>query len=302
MKIKSKRIVIPLILILVFAISIIFITHKKETKNTIETVGIIEATEINLSSKITEKINKIYFKEGDYIKEGNVAIILDQEKKRAEYEQSEANLEVTHANLLNVKADIEHAKTNLLDAKKDFERTNILFKEGSETLVDKEKQEINYDLKKTDLLKYQSLESLAKATIKQAEANLKLAKENLLDTTITSPISGIVTYRAFEPGEFVNAGSSILTIIDTKNIWARADIEETKISKIKLGDDAQISLEHNKDLKYIGKIFEINTEGEFATQRDVRRGKQDIKTFRVKIKIEDKNEILKPGMTVLVSM
>ncbi len=177
MKIKYKRIVIPLILILVFATAIIFITHKKETKNIMETVGIIEATEINLSSKITEKINKINFKEGDYINKGDVAIILDQEKKRAEYEQIEANLEIARANLLNVKADIKRATINLLDSQKDLERINVLFKEGATSIVDKEKQEINYDLKKADLTKYQSLELLAKATIKQAEANLKLAKE-----------------------------------------------------------------------------------------------------------------------------
>jgi len=51
-----------------------------------------------------------------------------------------------------------------------------------------------------------------------------------------------------------------------------------------------------------GKVSEIGRYAEFATQRDVTRGRQDIKTFRVKIKIDDKEGILKPGMTVSVEI
>jgi HlyD family secretion protein len=98
----------------------------------------------------------------------------------------------------------------------------------------------------------------------------------------------------------VPAGVTIMTIVDTKDIWVRVDVEETTVAKIKLGNTAYIKVDAFPNEEFKGRVMEINSEGEFATQRDVRRGKQDIKTFRVKVKIDEPKGILKPGMSAQV--
>lgn len=300
----KKRLIVIIVLLLIafiFVFSIVYLMPRKPPKGIFETTGIIEATEVNLSSKITERIKAVKFEEGDYVKDGEVAIVLDDEKKRAEYEQAEANLEVAKANLLNAEADIEKAKVRIEDAKRDLDRMSKLLEKNLVSQNDKDKAQTNYDLTVADLNKAQAQETMAKATVRQSEAALNLAKTNLEDTVIASTLSGVVTLKAFEPGEMVPAGATILAIVDTKNIWARVDVEETAVAKIKLGDIAYVKVDALLKEEFKGRVAEINSEGEFATQRDVKRGRQDIKTFRVKVKIDEPKGALKQGMTATVT-
>ena len=142
----------------------------------------------------------------------------------------------------------------------------------------------------------------SKAMLKEAEAGLAFSRSKLEDTTIYSPVSGTIVYKALEKGETVNPGSVILTIVELDNLYVRADIEETLVSNVVLGSEASVTVESMPGKVFKGKVSEIGRYAEFATQRDVTRGRQDIKTFRVKIKVDDKEGILKPGMTVSVEI
>jgi HlyD family secretion protein len=141
---------------------------------------------------------------------------------------------------------------------------------------------------------------LAEASVKQAQAALKVAGTNLEDTVVHPTLSGVVTLRAFEPGEMVSAGSTVLTVVDLSDIWVRVDVEETVVSRIKLGDAVSIKIDSLPGQEFGGHVSEINSEGEFATQRDVKRGRQDIKTYRVKVKLDEPKGMLKEGMTATV--
>ena len=301
MKKNIMGITILLLLVLLFIFSIYYLMPRKSPKGIIGTTGVIEATEVNLGSKITERIKEIKFEEGDYVKKGEVVIILDDEKRKAEYDDTQANLEIAGANLLTIRAEIEMARLKIEDTKRDLNRMSSLLEKALVSQNDKDKAQTNYDLAVVNLSKAQAQEILSNAGIKQAQAVLNLAKANLDDTVIVSTISGIVTLKAFEPGEIVPSVATILTIVDTKNTWARVDVEETSVAKIKLGDAAVVRVDALPEEEFKGRVVEINVEGEFATQRDVRRGRQDIKTFRVKVKIDEPKDMLKPGMTVTVT-
>ncbi|MDP3785975.1 MAG: efflux RND transporter periplasmic adaptor subunit [Candidatus Omnitrophota bacterium] len=301
MKKYLKRIIFLAVLVIALVAAVSYFMPKKLPEGVIQTTGIIEATEVNLSPKITERVKEIRFIEGDYVKKGEVAILLDDEKKKAEYEQAEANLEVAKANLLSAAADIEKANIRIIDTKRDLERNSRLLEKKLVSQNDKDKAQTNYDVTVSDLNKAMAQEALAKASVKQSEAALKVAKTNLEDTVITATLSGVVTLKAFEPGEMVSAGATVLTVIDLSDIWVRVDVEETVVSKIKLGDIARIKVDGLPNEEFKGRVSEINSEGEFATQRDVRRGRQDIKTFRVKVRIDESKGILKQGMTATVT-
>jgi HlyD family secretion protein len=297
---KKTGLIILLIVIAVFILAITYLMPGKTPKGILQTSGIIEATEVNLSSKLTERLKEVNVQEGDYIKENDVVVKLDDEKRKAEYGQAVANLEVAKANILTAAAEVKKAEVKIEDTKRDLERQSKLLEKNLVSQNDQDKAKTNYDLSLADLNKAKAQETLAQAGVRQQEAALNLAQENLNDTVITSTISGAVILKAFEPGEMVSAGTVILTVVDTKNIWARADVEETSIAQIKLGDTAYVKADALPSEEFIGRVAEINSEGEFATQRDVKRGKQDIKTFRVKVKIDEPKGILKPGMSVQV--
>jgi len=142
----------------------------------------------------------------------------------------------------------------------------------------------------------------AKADLAQSEAGLSYARAKLAETIIKSPISGTVIFKSLERGEWVSPGMTILTIVELNNLYVRIDREETMIGNISLHGEATITTEEAHGRVFKGRMSEIGRYAGFATQRDVVRGRQDIKTFRVKIALDDPGGFLKPGMTVEVEI
>ena len=209
------------------------------------------------------------------------------------------------------------------DAKKNMERSASLFKDGLVSEREMDTVKTNYDAISAQLDSVKARRSAAESKLKnsianikvfdarvssevarvqEAEASLNLLEIQLKDVEIISPIDGVVVYKAFEEGEIVNTGASIYTLHDLKDIWVRVDIEETMIGRIKLGSKAIVTAPSIPNKEFKGDVIEIGREGEFATQRDVTRGRADIKTFRVKIGVKETNGLLKPGVTAMVKI
>lgn len=247
----------------------------------------------------------------------------DVRAAEAGVENSKANIKSTEAEIKSAEADLEKARVQTAEAKRDMERTSELFKKEFiskasfeqavaqyDTTVAAEKAfaaKLNAALARKNASAAQldatfSQLNASKARQKETEAGLAYSSSKMDDTTIFSPIAGTVIYKSLEKGETVNSGSVILTIVELANLYVRADIEETLVSSVIFGGEASVTVESMPGKVFRGKISEIGRYAEFATQRDVTRGRQDIKTFRVKIKVEDTEGILKPGMTVSVEI
>ena len=93
----------------------------------------------------------------------------------------------------------------------------------------------------------------------------------------------------------------ILTIDDLSTIWARVDLEETDLGSIRVGGPAQVTLPTHPPMVFPGQVMSIGQEGQFATETDVRRGRQDLRTFYIKVRVLQSSGDLKPGMTAEVS-
>lgn len=141
-----------------------------------------------------------------------------------------------------------------------------------------------------------------KAGVSVAESGVELARTRLADTVITSPVDATVEYRTLEPGEVVAPGTSILTLATLDDIRVRFDMDERLVNTIKAGDNATVSLEYMPGKTFSATIFDIGREAQFAVERDVTRGRQDIRAFRTRARVADPAGILKPGMTVIVTI
>lgn len=248
------------------------------------------------------------------------------EKAKAEVSVSEAAIESAKANIASVEADINSAiadaeqyRVQMEEAKRQMDRAKALYVHEAVSEESRDTAIANYD---TAVANYASSKAkltavyakrdvaaaqlntaesqlrYAKAGLRESEANLSYNRAKFADTIITSPISGMVVFKASEKGEMVTPGTTILTIVDLDDLYVRVDIEETFIGDIALDSAAIIRTEGAPDRIFKGKVSEVGRYAEFATQRDVLRGRQDIKTFRVKITVDDPTGFLKPGMTV----
>jgi HlyD family secretion protein len=131
-----------------------------------------------------------------------------------------------------------------------------------------------------------------------AAAQRERANVRLTYTEIHAPISGIVDVRAARPGEVVNAGAPLLTLIDPDDLWVRADLEESYIDRITIGDTLTVRLPSGEERE--GTVFYRGVDADFATQRDVSRTKRDIKTFEIRLRVDNTDRRLAVGMTAYV--
>ncbi|HYR78765.1 MAG TPA: efflux RND transporter periplasmic adaptor subunit, partial [Candidatus Dormibacteraeota bacterium] len=185
------------------------------------------------------------------------------------------------------KADLAHARADVAQARRDLNRDNELARENV----------ISAKVRDDAI----TLVQQGEANVLSAEANVKLYADQLVDTEIKAPVDGVVVSKALEVGEWVTPGVPILTVDDLSTIWARVDVEETDLGSLYIGKSAQVELPTQPPEIFTGRIMAIGQEGQFATERDVRRGRQDIRTFYVKVQVLQAEGQLKPGMTAEVT-
>jgi HlyD family secretion protein len=238
-------------------------------------------------------------------------------------ENSRANIKSSEADIKTAQANTEKARVQMELAKKEMDRANTLYKQD---FVSKDSVDVAVTQYNAAVADYESSKSMlasanskkdaavaqlntaenqlksAEADFKQSEANLAYNLARLDYATITSPISGTVVLKALEKGETVSPGMTVLTVVDMKDLYARVDIDETLIDNFALNGEALISPEGTPQRIFKGWVSEIGRYADFATQKEVTRGRQDIKTFRVKIRFGNTGGVLKPGMTVEVEI
>jgi HlyD family secretion protein len=236
---------------------------------------------------------------------------------------AEANMKSAEADAESARADIERVFAQLDESRKEMERAEALYGKEyiSKQSLDQSvaayevnaaaykasKEQLNAANERKSAAEAQrgaavSQRDSSKAAMKEAAANLAFYRSKLDDMTIASPVTGTVIYKSLQVGETVSPGVTIMTIVDLNGLYARVDIDETKIGRVVLNGPALVRVDGMPGKVFRGKVSEIGRYAEFATQRDVVRGREDIKTFRVKVRVDDPAGLLKPGMTVEVEI
>jgi HlyD family secretion protein len=136
--------------------------------------------------------------------------------------------------------------------------------------------------------------------LQAAGAQKSKAAVRLGYTEVCAPISGVVAVLAVRQGEIANVGQPILTLINPDDLWVRADVEETYIDRIRLGDQLTLRLPSGEERK--GTVFFRAVDADYATQRDVSRTKRDIKTFEIRLRVDNSDRRLWPGLTAYVTL
>jgi len=136
----------------------------------------------------------------------------------------------------------------------------------------------------------------ARARLLQTQQTLAIAKTHRGYTTLVSPITGVVLSKNVETGEYVVAGTPIVTVADLNDIWLRAYVSETDMGRVHLGQKVRVTADTYPGQVYDGHVSFIASEAEF-TPKNVETQKERVKlVFRVKISIVNRNTELKPGM------
>lgn len=244
---------------------------------------------VNISAHVIGKIERLYFEEGDTVRRGQKLVDLERPIFTAQRDR-------TRAELATRRIEVQRAQAALTAAELSYKRAEELQRQGIQA------QEI-FDRARVDLANARAGYASSLAGVRQAEATLRQADEDLSRTTIVSPLDGKVVQLNAREGEVVvtgtmnNPGSVIAVIADLSEILVEAEVGETEIVGIEIGQPARITVDAVSDREYRGHVAEI---GSSAAVRDT--GGSGIRYFKVKVAIDDPGQDLRPGMTSQVSI
>lgn len=288
--------------------------------NSIEASGTIESVNVTVSSKTSGQIKQLYFNEGDRVKKGDLLVEIDHDLLDIQLRQSEAGVDLANAQLKLLRSGarkedirqseelVKQGKINLDLAKLDRDRAEELYRQnaGTEKLYDDTKARYElalaqYNSARENLQKVKSI--IRPEEIESAQANLKKAisavdmlKKNIEDCRIYSPLDGFVSKKFVEAGEMIAPTGSLLRVSNLETVHLVIYVPETELSKVKLGQNAEIKIDAFKDKVYTGKIIFISPEAEF-TPKNIQTPEERTKlVFAVKIEIANPEFELKPGL------
>jgi HlyD family secretion protein len=276
-------------------------------KSVVATGKITPITKVEIKSKASGIVEKLYVDTGDHVKQGQVLADLDRVEIQAQVNSSKAQLLSSQANLKSAEADEIRAKVDaqgvdIPTLQRAYERAQEMSKDGvvsQATLDDAQRGYImavnKRDVARAQLTVNKAKVSQAEAEVEKDEASLKQFQEQLSYTTITAPIDGVVLSRDVEVGDAVSSilvlGSGatlVMTLGDTSEVYVKGKVDESDIGKVYLGQPARIRVETFKDKTFTGHVTKISPMG---VEKD------NVTTFEVRVSINNPGGELKAEMT-----
>lgn len=142
----------------------------------------------------------------------------------------------------------------------------------------------------------QSTIAATKAETAQAQAQLAQAEADRADLTVLAPFSGTVLTRAAEPGEVVQAGTAIVTLLDLSKVYLRGFVPEGGIGKVKIGQPAHIFLDSKPNNALDGYVLRIDPQATFTPENTYFRDDRVKQVVGVKVQLTQGIGFAKPGM------
>ena len=283
------------------------VTRGDVARSVVATGKIQPITEVEVKSKASGIVEKLYVDINYVVKKGQQLAQLDQEEIQAQVEAQRAQLASAEANVSTLQANIEQDKVNaaapdLPMYKATLDRNMEMQKEGivSRQALDDANKDYLAALTRRDSSKAQiGVDSAklkqARAQVMQSQASLKQLEEQLGYTTIQAPMDGVILSRDVEIGDAVSSilvlGSTatlVMTEGDTTSVYVQGKVDEADIAHVYMGQPARIKVESFRDRLFYGKVTKIAPMG---VEKD------NVTTFEVRVSINNPGGELKANMT-----
>ncbi|MEQ8174178.1 MAG: efflux RND transporter periplasmic adaptor subunit [Syntrophomonadaceae bacterium] len=237
---------------------------RVQKENALELTGSIEAVQnAVVSGKTAGRVSEIAVENGNRVAVGDVLVKVE---------------DIDYINQLAAsQAVLDKALTNLASLTQDYNRGKTLFQ--AEAISQKAMDDLENGLK------------AARADVAAAEASVANAREALAGTSIRAPIAGLVANRNIKMGQMLAAGTPLLLVEDLSEIFVLVKVGQKELDYIKTGLDCSVWVDTYPDQKFTGRVMVINPVAEAGSR-----------VFECKVKVQNPDELLKPGMFARVSL
>ncbi|MDK2822870.1 MAG: hypothetical protein PWP71_788 [Clostridia bacterium] len=262
--------------------------------------GVVEFSKVNLRFGVKGTIADILVKEGDEVKKGAIIAKLDDQDYQEEYQLAVAKLKDSQEedliNLLNHELTLEKMKSELEKLKEEYQEMTLIPEAYSVSEIKMKKQEVDNKereyqnaVKKHEIL----VNNYEDNELNQNELAVKIAQENLNDTILYSPVNGTVLKLAKKIGESLTDEQDFAVIHENNQYKIITKVIEYDISRIKVGQKVNITVEAIPDKKYVGEVSKIDALPTTDSSGLV--------SYQVEVDIKNPDSELKDGMTCMVT-
>lgn len=263
-------------------------TEKAVRKTILQTVSatgkVQPETEVKISPEVAGEIIELPVEDGLKVKKGDLLVKIKPDSYKALLEQQEAAISSAKATNLQQKA-------TMLKTTQDLKRADDMYAKKTISI-----QEYNAAQAAADVSKNTYQSSLHE--IERAEAGSSQARDQLSKTTVYSPIDGTVTVLNSKLGERIVAtgqfaGTEVMRVADLNHMEARVDVNENDVVNVKVGDKTNVKIDAYGDRKFHGTVYQIANTGTTTGSGT----QEEVTNFQVKVRIEDHDVSLKPGLS-----
>ena len=276
----------------------------------------VETTTVTVSPKVAGEIVKVFIKDNQTVKAGDVVAVIDQRDYRVKLSQAQAAYEKAILNQSNAHANLNAANSEIELAQRDVERYENLYSAGavSKQTLDKARTYLD-SVKARQTTAEQAIFSLdpsnnqnvADAELNVLKAQLDAATLAYEYTEVKAPIDGTVSNKRVETGMLVQPGTPLFVIVP-EDVWVVANFKETQLEKMKIGQEVDIKIDTYPHKTFKGKIDSIQRSSGaksslFPPENAVGSFVKIVQRIPVKIvfteKINPEEYAIIPGMSVI---
>src|SRR5262249_19032989 len=247
---------------------------------------------VDLSALVMGQVVNLAVREGDRVAKGQFLLQIDRAQLAAQAAGREASLAA-------IRKDLDAARTNADQARRDYERAKGNYNAKIVPEADYQHAKAAWDSAAANL-------AATEHRVEQTVADLAASKDSLSKTTVTAPISGVVTALPIKEGEVTvigtmnNAGTQILTISDMSEVEAVMMVDETSVPTVKVGQTANLSIDAYPGKTFKGTITEVGSSPILKNDPDLLSLTQNSEAinFKVKIRVEQPPPTIRPGFSV----
>lgn len=315
----NKKLVITILFVVIAAGGASY-KYFEPAATGIKATGTIEVTRADIMPKVNGYLTGLKIEVGDKVTLGQVAAKVTRVDLEAQVIRDEAALAKAVAQLKDLEAgpriqERQELRATLASnrsvynkARLDYERYQTLYQSGAISAQQLDTARSNLDVarssleaatqrlslsdegNRTDIIEAQRLE------VERCKAVLIASKTLVEDTVLSSPLDGLVLSKNYENGEYVSPGAAVLTVGDMNDCWVKVYVPSTHLGLIAVGQHADVKVDSHPGRVFQGEIKEISQNAEYTPRQSITQKERANLVFAVKVRIDNAEGILKPGM------
>ena len=248
--------------------------------------GRLEADSIDIDTKFTGRIAKLFVDQGAMVTAGQVVAMMDTRDLEASLKKSEALVSQAERAFDEAKANLMQQQTQVKLAQQELDRTSALVPKGFATVevLDQRRQQMNSAVAAENAATHRVAE--AEHALDATSHDVELYRVNILDNTLVAPRDGPIEYRVANVGEVLPAGGKVFTMLDASYVYMDIYSPTAEAGRIRIGSDARIVLDAYPGHVIPAKVVFVASQAQFTPKTVETKAERDKLMFRIRVRID----------------